>query len=190
MTWLLRIISVIGLLAFVVIIHLQVFQEDAVAVDNAVSTEDRLIRNDTINTHDKNITRRYYIRTDTEGTAWVESHAPRNQTTINNTSSTNSNRDVRISFRLHDPNDVPYPTKFLSVHGYMCPSYGSGPLPQSMSGRTILNFTTTISTDLNILFIGDSISQQFAQGFYASVLGEENVGSHGEYHRRCISISL
>ena len=179
MTWLLRIIVVIGLLAFVVIIHLRVFQE-ASAVDNAVSTKDRLIRNDTIITHDKNVTRRHYIRTDTEGTAWVESHAPRNQTTINNTSSTIRNRDVRISFRLHDPDDVPYPTKFLSVHGYMCPSYGAGPLPQSMSGRTVLNFTTTISTDLNILFIGDSISQQFAQGFYASVLGEENVGSHGE----------
>ena len=183
MTWLLRIIAIISLLAFVVTIHLRVFQEDAAVVDNAVSTEDRLRNGSQIisDEAERIDTRRHYIRTDTEGTAWVESHVPRNQTTINNTlSTTNSNRDIRISFRLHDPNDVPYPTKFLSVDGYMCPSFGAGPLPQSMSGRTVLNFTTTISTDLNILFIGDSISQQFAQGFYASVLGEDNVGSHGK----------
>ncbi|KAL7531048.1 hypothetical protein ACHAXR_007926 [Thalassiosira sp. AJA248-18] len=106
------------------------------------------------------------IRTDNRGSYWTESHSPRNQSI---------NRDVRISFRLHDPDEVPYPRNFLSVHGYMC--FG-GSLPSSISERSVLNFTTTISTDLNILFIGDSISQQFAQGFYSSLLGEAYMGSH------------
>lgn len=123
--------------------------------------------------------RRGHIFVDTGGSSWVESHSPRR----NHSQSTSMDADqksegrIRISFRLHDPDTVPYPQQYLSVHGYMCP--GSEPLPPTMSGRTILNFTTTISTDLNILFIGDSISQQFAQGFYSSVLdGERHIGSH------------
>jgi len=45
-------------------------------------------------------------------------------------------------------------------------------LPPSLSGRTILNFTTTIATDLKIVHLGDSLGQQFVQGFDASVLGK------------------
>jgi len=76
----------------------------------------------------------------------------------------------RISFRLHDPDDVPYPDKFLSVSHYMCRDKGD--LPPSLSRRTILNFTTTISTDLKILFFGDSLGLQFSQSFDATVLSE------------------
>ena len=47
-----------------------------------------------------------------------------------------------------------------------------------MSGQTVMTFTTTVSTNLNILFVGDSISQQFAQEFFAAVLGEEHDRSH------------
>ena len=114
---------------------------------------------------------KHFIQTDTKGTHWSDSHKPRNRTSpIDDTEN-----DVRISFRLHDPEEVPYPSKFLSVHGYTC---HAGILPPSLSGRAILNFTTTISTDLNILFVGDSITQQFAQGFYASVVAEDSMGSH------------
>ena len=105
-----------------------------------------------------------YINEDRSGSSWNAHQFPFDDTL-----------DVRISFRFHSPDDVPYPGKFLSVHGYACPL---GTLPPSISGRSILNFTTTISTDLNIMFVGDSIAQQFAQGFYSSVLEDENVGGH------------
>lgn len=105
---------------------------------------------------------RSYINEDRSGTSW---NVPLKDTL-----------DVQISFRFHSPDDVPYPTKFLSVHGNTCPL---GTLPPSLSGRSVLNFTTTISTgDLNIMFVGDSIAQQFAQGFYSSALEDEKVGGH------------
>ena len=111
------------------------------------------------------------IQMDATDLHWTDSHSPY----LRNDENSMQQQDVRISFRLHDPADVPYPKKFLSVPGYMC---FAGELPPSLSGRTLLNFTTTISTNLNIIFIGDSISQQFAQGFYAAVLDENKVGSH------------
>jgi len=135
-----------------------------------INDADTKSETESYNASTRNKIRQSCIRTDTDGSSWTESHSPRNQSIMN--------KDVRISFRLHDPSDVPYPSKFLSVHGYICPDLMGNPLPSSISGRTVLNFTTTISTDLNILFVGDSIAQQFAQGFYASVLGEENVRSH------------
>lgn len=98
--------------------------------------------------------------------SWSDSYSP-NQIIMGD--------NIRISFRLHDPIDVPYPDKFVGVPGYRCddrpglPPYGH--LPPSLSRRTILNFTTTIATDLKIAFIGDSISEQFAQAFDAAVLG-------------------
>eukprot|EP00581_Thalassiosira_minuscula_P001575 CAMPEP_0183734918 /NCGR_PEP_ID=MMETSP0737-20130205/45159_1 /TAXON_ID=385413 /ORGANISM="Thalassiosira miniscula, Strain CCMP1093" /LENGTH=582 /DNA_ID=CAMNT_0025968537 /DNA_START=140 /DNA_END=1888 /DNA_ORIENTATION=+ len=96
------------------------------------------------------------------GLAWSESYSPKKFMDDN----------IRISFRLHDPKDVPYPDKFVGVPGYRCTD---GPdladLPPTLSGRTILNFTTTIATDLKIVFIGDSISEQFAAAFDAAVLG-------------------
>ncbi|KAL9184236.1 hypothetical protein ACHAXT_002322 [Thalassiosira profunda] len=78
---------------------------------------------------------------------------------------------VRISFRLHDPDVVSVPLKFAGVVGYRCGG-DMAELPPSLSGRTVLNFTTTVSTDLKIAFIGDSISEQFAQAFDATVIGD------------------
>ena len=104
---------------------------------------------------------RSYINEDRSGSSWYGAHRfPPNDL------------GVRMSFRFHSPDEVAYPTKFLSVRGYTCPA---GSLPPSM-GRAVLNFTTTISTDLNIMFVGDSIAQQFAQGFYSSAY--EKVGGH------------
>ena len=79
--------------------------------------------------------------------------------------------NVRISFRLHDPDVVSVPLKFAGVVGYRCGG-DMAELPPSLSGRTVLNFTTTVSTDLKIAFIGDSISEQFAQAFDATVIGD------------------
>ncbi|KAL3785106.1 hypothetical protein HJC23_006155 [Cyclotella cryptica] len=75
----------------------------------------------------------------------------------------------RISFRLHSPDVISPPFQFLSVPGYTCPP-SIAPLPPAVDHPTILNFTTTIETDLKVLFVGDSIMQQFAQSFYSSVL--------------------
>jgi len=102
-----------------------------------------------------------HIRQTTAKYAWTESHSPYHIMDPN----------VRISFRLHDPKNVPYPDKFLSVVPYMC-GKDKAELPPSLSGRTILNFTTTIATDLKIIHLGDSLGQQFVQGFDASVLGK------------------
>ena len=79
------------------------------------------------------------------------------------------NGNIRISFRLHDPDYNPYPDKFAGVVGYRCRDRAD--LPPPLSKRTVLNFTTTVATDLKILFIGDSIAEQFAQAFDAMVLG-------------------
>ncbi|KAL7547422.1 hypothetical protein ACHAWF_010723 [Thalassiosira exigua] len=75
---------------------------------------------------------------------------------------------VRISFRLggHAPSHV----KFCGVPGYRCGDQAD--LPPSLSGPTVLNFTTTISTNLKLVFIGDSISEQLAESFDSTVLGD------------------
>ena len=75
----------------------------------------------------------------------------------------------RISFRLHDPGRVPIPDKFSGVVGYRCRDKADLPLP--LSSNTVLNFTTTITTNIKIVFVGDSISEQFAQALDASLLG-------------------
>ena len=77
--------------------------------------------------------------------------------------------NVRISFSLHSPDEVPYPDIF-SKHNYRC--HGRPPLPPYLGQRTVLNFTTSIHTDLNIAFMGDSIGAQFAQAFDAASLGK------------------
>ena len=105
-----------------------------------------------------------YIFTSTGGPPWTESHSP-NQST---------DHDIRISLRLHGPTDVPPPTKF--VYCYRCDS--GNILQPPLSSTTVLKFKTTISTNLKILFLGDSITQQFASNFYGSVLGEEHEGGH------------
>lgn len=104
-------------------------------------------------------------------------------------SSSSSSNGIRISFELHDPQTVPLENAFNPY--VKCPlgplSTGkknqqqiptgyirSGELPPSLirvdderdmygqvrSGR-VLNFTVTISTDLKLLFIGDSIMVQY-----------------------------
>ena len=116
---------------------------------------------------------------------------------INNTS---SQEEVRISFELHDPNTKPLTNAFnLYVK---CPlgevtigrkgliktgQYRDGALPPSLiriddtaiidgskrsSGR-VLDITTTITTNLKILFIGDSVMLQLAQAFDESLGGLE-----------------
>jgi len=81
----------------------------------------------------------------------------------------NGSINVRISFSLHSPDEVPYPDIF-SKHNYRC--HGRPPLPPYLGQRTVLNFTTSIYTDLNIVFMGDSIGAQFAQAFDAASLGK------------------
>ncbi|KAL7527328.1 hypothetical protein ACHAXR_001898, partial [Thalassiosira sp. AJA248-18] len=104
----------------------------------------------------------HHIHQTTANSAWTESHSAYHAMM--------SDPNIRISFRVHDPKDVPYPNKFLSVVPYMCGN-DKADLPPSLSGRTILNFTTTIATNLKIVHLGDSLGQQFVQGFDASVLG-------------------
>ncbi|KAL7529301.1 hypothetical protein ACHAXR_002887, partial [Thalassiosira sp. AJA248-18] len=80
---------------------------------------------------------------------------------------------VRISFSLHSPDELPYPDVF-SKKNYRCDTRPH--LPSSLSGRTVLNFTTSIHTDLNIIFVGDSIGAQFSQAFEYAALGKGNEG--------------
>lgn len=81
---------------------------------------------------------------------------------------------MRIAFRLHDPAGAPRPDRFLSVGAFVCKDRAALPpaLGPSREGR-LFDFTTTISTDLNILFMGDSLAHQFSQGFDAAVVPED-----------------
>eukprot|EP00571_Detonula_confervacea_P003101 CAMPEP_0172318500 /NCGR_PEP_ID=MMETSP1058-20130122/35066_1 /TAXON_ID=83371 /ORGANISM="Detonula confervacea, Strain CCMP 353" /LENGTH=569 /DNA_ID=CAMNT_0013033349 /DNA_START=6 /DNA_END=1711 /DNA_ORIENTATION=+ len=81
--------------------------------------------------------------------------------------------NVRISFRLHDPDEVTSPDTFSKVN-YRCADRPN--LPPSLAKRTVLNFSTSVRTDLNVAFMGDSIGAQFAQAFDAAALGEGNEG--------------
>jgi len=50
-----------------------------------------------------------------------------------------------------------------------------GPLPIPLNSHKVLNFTTTVTTDLNIIIMGDSIAVQLGQGFQeASGTADEN----------------
>mmetsp|Transcript_28000 Transcript_28000/g.51645 ORF Transcript_28000/g.51645 Transcript_28000/m.51645 type:complete len:486 (-) Transcript_28000:66-1523(-) len=122
----------------------------------------------------------------------------------NNVGSTQNN--VRISFRLHEPNHVDL-EKFSN--NYICPSnlpYSprAESLPPSLARRTVLNFTTSISTNLKIVFMGDSVGGQFSQAFdSASVVdtaweesGEHNTtrwtqsyGNYGNTVCECLTVS-
>lgn len=105
------------------------------------------------------------------GSPWSESYDPDNFIA----------RNVRISFRLHDPSANPHPSKFLSVPAYKCLVNKKAELPQSLSSRTALNFTTTVATNLKIVFLGDSLSQQVSQAFDASILDDNH-----EKHRHVL----
>mmetsp|Transcript_12569 Transcript_12569/g.27271 ORF Transcript_12569/g.27271 Transcript_12569/m.27271 type:complete len:527 (-) Transcript_12569:419-1999(-) len=123
-----------------------------------------------------------------------------NNTNLNDTIARNNNRtsSVRISFELHDPKNVPLQNVFnLYVK---CPlgkvtvgnrkkrptgEFRKGELPPSLirvdderdyngvtrSGR-VLDFTITISTNLKLLLIGDSVMIQLAQAFDELVGGQ------------------
>ena len=102
---------------------------------------------------------------------------------------TGTNSNIRISFQLHDPNVVPvnntfnpYATcplgKIIRGKGLRRKPTGEkrkGELPPSLinveqseeypRGGRVLNFTATISTNLKILQIGDSVGVQLAQTF-------------------------
>ncbi len=107
---------------------------------------------------------------------------------------TGINSNVRISFQLHDPTVVPINNTLweLTCPVGMNPIFErrgrppnrirvdqdevrSGILPPSLTRVTqsneypregrVLNFTATISTNLKILHIGDSVGVQLAQGF-------------------------
>eukprot|EP00804_Cyclotella_cryptica_P012944 CCRYP_002298-RB/>CCRYP_002298-RB protein AED:0.01 eAED:0.01 QI:188/-1/1/1/-1/0/1/652/331 len=104
----------------------------------------------------------------------------------------------RISFRLHSPDTTPYPQKFLSVRSYFCNN--NGDLPATLSNTSVLGFTTTISSDLNLLFLGDSLSQQVAQAFDAAVLPSRHEksrrvlsyfanGPNKTYRHECVSFA-
>merc|ERR1719253_2538941 len=108
---------------------------------------------------------------------------------------------VRISFRLRDPaTDAPRPDRFLSVAPYRCgaPERRAG-LPPSLAGRAVLNFTTAVATDLRIAHAGDSLGQQFVQGFDAAVLGGGHEGRRAVlreyfyegriYSHNCLSVA-
>mmetsp|Transcript_10115 Transcript_10115/g.18239 ORF Transcript_10115/g.18239 Transcript_10115/m.18239 type:complete len:473 (+) Transcript_10115:58-1476(+) len=110
------------------------------------------------------------------GIAWTDTYSPRHL----------KEQNVRISFRLHDPKDVPRPDKFLSVDTFFCKNRVDLPpsLGPSDKGR-LFDFTTTVSTNLNILFMGDSLAHQFSQGFEAAVLGnghENKRKVHSKYN--------
>jgi hypothetical protein len=92
---------------------------------------------------------------------------------IHTTKTQDANRH-HISFRLHSPDNIGAPSQFLSVQGYTCP-ISTTSLPPAVNHSTIFNFTTTITTDLKLLFVGDSIMQQFSQNFYSAVLLHEKI---------------
>lgn len=97
---------------------------------------------------------------------WTDSHSPYHV----------MDPGARIAFKLHLPSDVGVPDRFLSVKPYMCGSE-KGPLPPSLAARTVLNFTASIATDLRIVHVGDSLGQQFAQGFDATLLSDGKEGN-------------
>lgn len=76
----------------------------------------------------------------------------------------------RIAFRLHKLSDITVnpPGKYDPVPTHQCQN--SSDLTSTLSHRGVLDFKVSITTDLNMIFIGDSIASQLAQAFDASVL--------------------
>ena len=98
--------------------------------------------------------------------SWTDSHSPNHL----------MEQNIRISFRLYDPMDGPDPYKFAS--GYTCNKMNHYDLPPSLSGKSILNFTVSISTNLKILFMGDSVVLQFMEAFESAVIGSSYETRH------------
>lgn len=75
----------------------------------------------------------------------------------------------RIAFRLHELDDMTInPTEIYDPGQNKC-QHTAG-LPAPLAQRGVLDFKVSISTDLKVLFIGDSIGSQLAQAFDAAVL--------------------
>lgn len=86
---------------------------------------------------------------------------------------------IRISYSLEPQNETNRYKNTFNPY-YQCKPESRRPLPFPM--EKLLNVTTTISTDLKILFMGDSVGIQFFQGF------EEAAGaSYG--HRQVLRYS-
>lgn len=81
--------------------------------------------------------------------------------------------DIQISFQLHDPDILPFKDLYAPRHG--CPlgelSKGGGyrvlDLPSALqldtNGGRVLDFTTTLSSNLKILQLGDSVTFQMTE---------------------------
>ena len=113
--------------------------------------------------------------------------------------------DVRISFELHDPRTLPLTNVFNPY--VLCPTgevmigksrrptgqYRTGVLPPSLvrvaeddigvveeganSGGRVLDFTATLSTNLRVMFVGDSVLVQLAHAVDESLLEGETIES-------------
>ena len=111
-------------------------------------------------------------------------------------SNTNQTSNVRISFKLFDPAKLPFEGTFTQKYKCKIGSLSnkntrSGLLPPSLmmgyfhendmyddrNGGRVLDFTTTISTNLNILQIGDSITMQLAEAIDEMLLTKEQHGN-------------
>lgn len=76
----------------------------------------------------------------------------------------------RIAFRLHELNDMTVnpPGKYDPVPAHQCQN--TSDLASTLAHRGVLDFKVSISTDLNMIFIGDSIASQLSQAFDATLL--------------------
>lgn len=103
-------------------------------------------------------------------------HPGNNKSSVVSTSEIDDN--IRITFQLHNPTTVPLTNTFnpyvTCALGVQYSGRGTrrrptgetryGTLPPSLRGP-VLNFTATVSTNLKILQIGDSVGVQLAQAF-------------------------
>lgn len=79
----------------------------------------------------------------------------------------------RINYTMHPKtSDSPFVYQNKFHRYYYCQPNSRQPLPDAM--RHLLNYTTTVSTNLQILFMGDSVGLQFSQAF------DEGVGASAE----------
>jgi hypothetical protein len=121
--------------------------------------------------------------TTTTTTTQVDVHPKTTVTTFNKTKNASNsglmplileeseNQPSRISYTLHPKYLQPH--KNIFSQDYQCPIVEEGPnirarrgLPAEMNNTMgVLDFTTRVTTDLKILFMGDSISMQNSQGF-------------------------
>jgi hypothetical protein len=86
-----------------------------------------------------------------------------------------NSKDFRITFQLHDPKTIPLKNLFNPYAKCPLDETRDGVLPPSLTsvvqnddyprGGRVLDFTATISTNLKILQIGDSVLVQLAQAF-------------------------